>query len=670
MWALALTIWDTAREPVKKLIPTVIRKRRLNFISIHYIYLISMAIIGSIIIFSSGGLHYIDSLFFASGSVTQSGLNTVNVNTINTSQQMVMYFLCMVCNPIFIHSFVVFVRLYWFERRFQHVVREARSLRRSKSRSRNNTIAKDDPEAQKEQSGVRGRSIVVMHNDGDRVLGKPKGVDRIVDGKMHEKADSEAHADSVASSANTKRDSAEGAEEQADADSDPGSMVRQSPPVSPDEVRLPQQMSPEQHIAFLENQRHPKDTAALRIPSPREFDRGGVPQALEDDEVVESRLGHVNSDLAARVASEQAGPQMRNHITIDEPTMRPRNKTATVPRLNTGSANDMSQPPGPHSALSRMKSRRGTFGSFRRSDNETPKEPMPYLSWEPTIGRNSMFVDLTEQQREELGGIEYRALKTLALILVTYFLAFHVFGAICFVPWILHSGTYGSVVTGDGQGRVWWGIFTAGSAFNDLGFTLTPDSMASFNTAIFPLLLMTFLIIIGNTGFPCMLRFIIWLCSKLVPRGSGVWEELQFLLDHPRRCFTLLFPRGATWWLFSILVILNGMDLIFYIILDVSLVRVGTLLLFADPHMLAARSHRHNLAPRLSSPQRTFPSGLHPDRWILRCGPCRFASRYPSVIPDHDVHLRVSNRHLHASNQCLRREELGYLCVTGGGRGG
>ena len=43
---------------------------------------------------------------------------------------------------------------------------------------------------------------------------------------------------------------------------------------------------------------------------------------------------------------------------------------------------------------------------------------MPYLSWTPTIGRNSAFIDLTEEQREELGGIEYRALKTLALILV------------------------------------------------------------------------------------------------------------------------------------------------------------------------------------------------------------------------------------------------------------
>lgn len=114
------------------------------------------------------------------------------------------------------------------------------------------------------------------------------------------------------------------------------------------------------------------------------------------------------------------------------------------------------------------------------------------------------------------------------------------------------------------------GVFTPASMFNDLGFTLTPDSMISFQTASLPLLIGTFLIIAGNTGFPCFLRFVIWVASKCVPRGSGVWEELHFLLDHPRRCFTLLFPSKATWWLFAVLVLLNGIDIILFIVLDVS----------------------------------------------------------------------------------------------------
>src|ERR1700712_1198429 len=98
--------------------------------------------------------------------------------------------------------------------------------------------------------------------------------------------------------------------------------------------------------------------------------------------------------------------------------------------------------------------------------------------------------------------------------------------------------------------------------------------MISFQTAVWALLGMSYLIIIGNTGFPIMLRIIIWITSKWVPRGSGIYEETKFLLDHPRRCFTLLFPSKATWWLFWILVILNGLDLLFFIILDVSLSQI------------------------------------------------------------------------------------------------
>jgi potassium uptake Trk family protein len=74
-----------------------------------------------------------------------------------------------------------------------------------------------------------------------------------------------------------------------------------------------------------------------------------------------------------------------------------------------------------------------------------------------------------------------------------------------------------------------------------------------------------------------MLRFIIWIGSIVTPVGSGLWEEFRFLLDHPRRCFTLLFPQRATWWLFTVLVLLNGIDLIFFILLDLKNTTVTSL---------------------------------------------------------------------------------------------
>lgn len=521
-----------------------------------------MSIVGSILVYASGDIPYIDALFFASGSSTQSGLNTVDFNKIHTSQQIVLYFLAMFCNPIVIHSAVVFVRLYWFEKRFQGVVREARQLRRTKSRSRTNTQAVEDLEANEEPKGVRGRDIILLRNN------QPEANGTVEDNDGHK-----FNFDSATSSSKTRRESGENLDAVEDRD-----FSREAAPTaqSPDVLRVPQQMSADQHIAFLENQRNPKDKLALRIPSPREYDRGGVPQTVED---VENRLHLMNTSpidsrdqQPADIASRVNNPPIRQHITIDEPDLhRDRTRTATIPRLQSRAVTtEDQQEPGSARFFNRSRSRMTTFSSMLRSNTERNQDPMPYLSYEPTIGRNSMFINLTEEQREELGGIEYRALKTLALTLAIYFFSFHFLGLICLTPWIVTSRTYGDIVRSDGQGRPWWGVFTAGSAFNDLGFTLTPDSMISFASAVFPLLLMSFLIIIGNTGFPCMLRFVIWVASKVVPHGTGLWEELRFLLDHPRRCFTLLFPKAATWWLFAILVILNGVDLIFYIILDVS----------------------------------------------------------------------------------------------------
>ena len=558
---LLLGFWGFCK---RNIIPDVFIKRRFNFITIHYMYMMGMSILGSVILFGIGGIRYIDALFFASGACTQSGLNTIDINTITFGQQFVLYLLAMMCNPIVVNSAVVFVRLYWFEKRFEDVVKSSMSLRRTKSRQRNPEITKDDPE--QGFQGVAGRAIRILRNTG-RKAGDLEADEKNMDtnGKVVDSSDTSGHEPE-----------------------EPHRILRHNSlgrhaSDSTEDIRMPERLSPEQHIRFLENQRNPSDDMALRIPSPREFESGSRPRNISLAEGMdhialrqitsEPELPSANERRRSEVNPEEIPPHP--HIAFDEPEprfIRDRNdKTATFPRLNTKqSTQQSSKNDGPEPGPPRRRGS-GTFNSLRRVNTpRAPETPAPYLSYQPTIGRNSFFLGLSEDQREELGGIEYRALKALAFILVLYFFLWHILGVICLTPWIYRSGTYAPFVTGQGQGRAWWGIFTAASAFNDLGFTLTNNSMISFQQATFPLLIMTFLIIIGNTGFPCMLRFTIWATSKFCRRGTAYWEELRFLLDHPRRCFTLLFPRDATWWLFAILIILNGVDLIFFIILDLN----------------------------------------------------------------------------------------------------
>ncbi|CAG8108367.1 unnamed protein product [Penicillium olsonii] len=532
---------------IKEKIP-ILNELHLNFIFLHYAYIISWAILGSIILYPSGNIRYIDALFQAAGAATQSGLNTVDLNGLRLYQQIFLYLITCLCTPIFIHSALVFIRLYWFEKRFQHVVRDARAMRRTRSRMDTVTEDRQSEDVNRAELGVSGRPIVVIRDgEGDAR-----------DGRLTDPA-----SKTVDSGINTPARTA------SEASSDEDTDTSNEPRFGLGSLKVPTHLNPEHHIAFLEKQR--KDKGALRIPSPREYDRGGAPEALEEDvDAEQAQPADEQDDVADHPeGQDQLGPLEGPHITINEPDIpRTRPRGNTFPRLDTRPTFRETKDGNETTTLAPTTTKNTFKGIFRSLTQERDLNTAPYLSWNATVTRNSNFVDLTEEQRDELGGIEYRALKTLAVVLITYYVGFHLIGLLSMIGWIMTENKWGDVVRDAGVGRPWWGIFTAASAFNDLGFTLTPDSMYSFQTAIFPLLMLSFLIIIGNTAFPCMLRLMIWVLSKFTRQGSALWEELKFLLDHPRRCFTLLFPRNATWWLFAILVALNGIDLIFFVILD------------------------------------------------------------------------------------------------------
>ncbi|KOS46227.1 hypothetical protein ACN38_g2832 [Penicillium nordicum] len=547
----------------KKKVP-FLNELHLNFILLHYTYIISWAITGSVILYLGGNIDYIDALFHAGGAATQSGLNTVDLNTLRLYQQIVLYLITCLCTPIFIHSGLVFIRLYWFEKRFQHVVRDARAMRRTRSRMETVTDDGDsgDTNINRAELGVSGRPIVVIRdNSGDARDGR--------------------FTDPASSNINSGINTPESRDSSVDSSSE-GTDTGNEPRFGLGSLKVPTHLSPEHHIAFLEKQR--KDKGALRIPSPREYDRGGAPEALEEDVDQESEQAQHSSDHDDQDGPDgqqspgthpeeldQLGPLEGPHITINEPDIsRTRTRGNTFPRLETRPTVRETKDGNETTTLAPTNTRNTFRGVFRSLTQERDLNTQPYLSWNATVARNSNFVDLTEEQRDELGGIEYRALKTLAVVLITYYVGFHLIGMVSMIGWIMTENRWGDVVRAAGVGRPWWGIFTAASAFNDLGFTLTPDSMYSFQRAVFPLLMLAFLIIIGNTAFPCMLRLMIWVLSKFTRQGTALWEELKFLLDHPRRCFTLLFPRNATWWLFAILVLLNGIDMIFFVVLDLN----------------------------------------------------------------------------------------------------
>lgn len=175
----------------------------------------------------------------------------------------------------------------------------------------------------------------------------------------------------------------------------------------------------------------------------------------------------------------------------------------------------------------------------------------------------------------------------MADLAVGYFIGLHVFGVICLLSWILHAPQkYQSWLLENGQGQVWWAFYSAQTMVDNLGFTLTPDSMSTFKDATWPMLAMTFLAFAGNTIYPVLLRLVIWVMSRVVNKKSATKEHLEFLLDHPRRCYTLLFPSRPTWILFGIVFLLNFIDVLLIIVLDLDNPAVNDLAM--GPRILSA----------------------------------------------------------------------------------
>ncbi|EIW80365.1 TrkH-domain-containing protein [Coniophora puteana RWD-64-598 SS2] len=195
-----------------------------------------------------------------------------------------------------------------------------------------------------------------------------------------------------------------------------------------------------------------------------------------------------------------------------------------------------------------------------------------YISFDAIVGRNSTFHWLTNEQLEELGGVEYRALNALLWIVAVYHLGVQLISFIVIAPYVSQS-RYASVFVPPNLFRKiapsWFSVFQVVSAYTNSGYSLVDQSMIPFQTAYPMIFFIIFCILAGNTAFPVFLRFFIWVMAKLTPRSSRIRETLHFLLDHPRRCFIYLFPSHQTWFLFSLLVFLNSVDWFCFMVLDI-----------------------------------------------------------------------------------------------------
>lgn len=692
---ISLTVYPYARVVVP------------NFRRAHYVYIITMSFLFSIICYPISNFKYIDILFLLSGACTQAGLNTIDLNKLRLLQQILVYIATTLTTPIFIHGSLLFIRLYWFERHFDdikqtskmnYVMRRNATLAartRTNDSTRMNTVTNQglgfpdktqERVAQKPEFSNGTLEEITEGNSPPSLTSTPKVLEKERGATMYsEPSDDEDDGDTAIKfvSSGTEVPATPNAIKFGELphpsarrkDIEPSDMyksirmlqhLRRDSGIDddvlvikpPNEIEHDRNMpiftrkgqrgfgsSPSKRSKWKTNIKKRKhkwkslrkslsntpSSGATKLPSASTANENESIDSEDDtrrlsDSRIDDTLADYDDDGDNEYEDDGEGSDDAEDAD-GEDNVLDEDENASIKSLYSDDAVDedsqlsdqdpmsmagtdkfsnmktkFALDPAAERRQKRQKNRRGLrklrTSSFSRiisrsatSDNDDllPNESddeehylsgnensllkvmsANYLSWVPTIGRNSTFVHLTEEQKEELGGVEYRAIKLLIKILVFYYVGFHVIAFSLFVGFINVSKGYGAQIKAIGVSPTWWGFFTAQSVFNDLGLTLTPDSMASFSRSVYILVISCFFIVIGNTGFPIFLRFIIWVMFKFASPLSLFRESLGFLLDHPRRCFTLLFPSVPTWWLLFILVVLNATDLILFIILDLN----------------------------------------------------------------------------------------------------
>lgn len=108
------------------------------------------------------------------------------------------------------------------------------------------------------------------------------------------------------------------------------------------------------------------------------------------------------------------------------------------------------------------------------------KDPVRYFASKGYIARNSQFHGLTPSEREKLGGVEYKAICFLSIIVPLYFVLFNVLGFIGLGTWIAINRP--DVALTNGLNPFWTGSFLAISAFGNNGMSLLDLNMTALQT--------------------------------------------------------------------------------------------------------------------------------------------------------------------------------------------
>ncbi|KAL2270579.1 hypothetical protein VTJ83DRAFT_2763 [Remersonia thermophila] len=471
----------------------------VNFITLHYAYFTFSSLALAAIFWACGSpasreIYFIDSLFMATSALTGTGLNTVNLSEMSTGQQVVLFMAMLLGHPVLISLWTVLFRRHIFERRFRAIVRAERERR------------------------LRAGSSMGLAAGLSELVGIPR---------LRTPAKSRSNGPGPSSTLPGL-----------------GTKIPATGTPRPNALVSPALRSPNHPDA---NSLHQIETDELN----RDVEAGLPP-------IAEVRPDPRSPGSTSIVIAEPPHPPHAHahahpphpYPPVSYPHAHPYSHHQPIAPSSQIRQHDHDQPPPPSpppTATEHRHLRRGhtlTLGSFLDTKRHH-------------VSRNGGFFNLTLREREYLGGVEYRALEILIVVVSLYYVLWQALGAIALGAWLASRSP--EAARDNAQNPWWMGVFLGVSAFANGGLHLGDAGMSAFQQGgHFVLAVVLVVMVAGSRAAPAILRATVWGMAKAVGWAAGragaskdsqeVWKEtFAFILKYPRRVYISMFPARATW---------------------------------------------------------------------------------------------------------------------------
>ncbi|KAL9537770.1 hypothetical protein MBANPS3_011482 [Mucor bainieri] len=551
---------------------------RIHFLELHYLYILFIIFFFSGLYYCEPGTdwNYIDALFMATTGCTDTGLNTIAMSAMSTYHMVLLYITSFLGSHVTVSFVVVMVRRYYFSKRFEKELEY--NKKRKEEYKQQKLLREQQAQEQDEQQQQQQR---VSSDGSSSTTTKASRKADIITGPIRRRM-SMLSVRSTPAHSSRKLSSLFHLKKRGSYDTHATrtrDIVVHHPNYNYNDSSSRSTSPSDTNFSSIQMDDYPTTDQQQHPGEAANDDKDNNDDDNDNVECIASThpcdTTPCNSKRNSNVSTDDMSSQEHEKAAIsfmddnNEQDDKPVHNTS-----NTTNTNNQQITFREDTNVLRERERRKLLQNRNEDTTNMEQLPLHRTNSEYEIMRQpSAKHELTKNERYRIGGTEYRALEMLARIVPLYYLGFIISFGFFFRIYVAAS-TYAQEVlaTSNPNGPVepwFFSFFMSLSAFTNLGLNHLDASMAPFQNAPAPLIMAILLILVGNTAFAILLRFIIWICYVLTPERKVMRREtFRYLLDHPRRCYTTLFPSTQTWWLLIVLIAITLVELICFLALN------------------------------------------------------------------------------------------------------